>query len=305
MSAATLETRHLRAFSILARTGSFTKAARELHLTQSAVSHAMKALEQQAGCRLLDRTGKKAALTEAGELLLVHAERILSEMAHARAALEKLGKWGQSRLRIGASATACQHILPPVLREFQKEFPRCRIEIEPGDTPEMIELLRAGKIDLAVNLEPRTREPLEFHPLFTDEMQFIVAPTHPWAKEGRIAREDIALQNYILYSQRSYTGALIEEYFAKDEIVLRTTIEMGSISAIKEMVRLDLGITILATWTIAEETADGSLVALPLGKRKLKRRWGVLHWQSRRLSIQEDRFIKLAAARVAKLGYGR
>ncbi len=301
MSTATLETRHLRAFAILARTGSFTKAARELHLTQSAVSHAMKALEQQAGCRLLDRTGKKAALTEAGELLLVHAERILGEMAHARAALEKLGKWGQSRLRIGASATACHHILPPVLREFQKEFPRCRIEIEPGDTPEMIELLRGGKIDLAVNLEPRTREPLEFHPLFTDELQFIVAPTHPWAVAGRVTREEIARQNYILYSRKSYTGALTEEYFAKEDIVLRTAIEMGSISAIKEMVRLDLGITILAPWTAGKETEDGSLVALPLGKRKLKRRWGVLHWQSRRLSIQEERFIRLATSSVAKL----
>ena len=294
MSSAMLETRHLRAFAILARTGSFTRAAQELHLTQSAVSHSMKALEQEAGCRLLDRTGKKVTPTEAGELLLVHAERIISEMAHARAALEKLGKWGQSRLRVGASATACQHVLPPVLREFGKEFPKCRIVIEPGDTPEMIELLRNGKIDLAVNLEPPSREPLEFRPLFTDEMQFIVAPTHPWAVNRRAVREEVAMQNYILYSRKSYTGEMIDAYFREEEIVLRTAIEMGSISAIKEMVKLDIGVSILAQWTVADEISAGALVAIPLGKRKLKRRWGVLHWQSRRLSIQEERFVKIA-----------
>lgn len=302
MEAQTLETRQLRAFVVLARTGSFTRAAEEIHLTQSAVSHAMKALEQEAGCRLFDRTGKKVTPTEAGELLLVHAERILAEMAHAKTALAKLGKWGQSRLRIGASATACQHLLPPVLREFRKEFPKCRITIEPGDTPEMIELLRNGRIDLAVNLEPPNREPLEFRPLFTDEMQFIVAPTHPWAVNQRIPREEVAMQNYILYTRKSFTGALIDDYFAEEGIVLRTAIEMGSISAIKEMVKLDIGISVLAPWTVADETSAGTLVAMPLGRRKLKRRWGVLHWQSRRLSIQEERFVKIAQSVGKRIG---
>lgn len=302
MESQTLDTRQLRAFSLLARTGSFTKAAQELHLTQSAVSHAMKALEQEAGCRLLDRAGKRVTPTEAGELLLVHAERILAEMAHARAALSKLGKWGQSRLRIGASATACQHVLPPVLREFGEEFPKCRITIAPGDTPEMIELLRSGKIDLAVNLEPPQREPLEFRPLFNDEMQFIVAPSHPWATAGRAERGDIAMQSYILYTRASYTGEAIDDYFREEGVVLRTAIEMGSISAIKEMVKLNLGVSILAPWTVADETSAGTLVAIPLGKRKLKRRWGVLHWQSRRLSIQEERFVKIAQSECKGIG---
>src|SRR5215207_8174813 len=156
-----LDSRQLRAFSILARTGSFTSTAHELHLTQSAISHAIRALEQDIGCRLLDRMGKSVVLTQAGEQLLVHAERILQEMASARAGLSHLGKWGSTRLRIGASTTACQHVLPAVLREFKESFPHCAISIEPGDTPEMIEALQARRIDLAVNLEPRRDEQLE------------------------------------------------------------------------------------------------------------------------------------------------
>ena len=88
-----LDSRQLRAFRVLARTGSFTQTARELQLTQSAISHAMKALEDDVGCRLLDRLGKKVALTQAGEQLLHHAEKILAEMDSARGSLGKLGKW--------------------------------------------------------------------------------------------------------------------------------------------------------------------------------------------------------------------
>jgi molybdenum-dependent DNA-binding transcriptional regulator ModE len=118
-----IDSRQLRAFAALARTGSFTIAAKKLFLSQSAVSHSMKALETDVGCRLFDRVGKKVSLTQAGETLLHHAEKILGEMQNARSALYDLGKWGRGRLRIGASTTACQYILPPVLRQFKESFP--------------------------------------------------------------------------------------------------------------------------------------------------------------------------------------
>src|SRR5437868_5356810 len=117
------DSRQLRAFSVLARTGSFTQAARELHLTQSGVSHSMKALENDTGCRLLDKMGKKVVLTQAGEQLLQYATKILRESENARESLAQLGKWGHGRLRLGATTTACQHIIPSVLREFKESFP--------------------------------------------------------------------------------------------------------------------------------------------------------------------------------------
>src|SRR5262249_6542735 len=129
-----LDSRQLRAFVVLARTGSFTQTARELNITQSGVSHSMKALESETGCRLLDRLGKKVVLTQAGEQLLHHAKKILQEMEHARESLAHLGKWGRGRLRLGASTTVCQQIIPAVLREFKESFPDHLITIEPGDT---------------------------------------------------------------------------------------------------------------------------------------------------------------------------
>jgi DNA-binding transcriptional LysR family regulator len=287
---------------VLARTGSFTRTAQELHLTQSAISHAMKALESDIGCRLLDKMGKTVVLTQAGEQLLVRAGRILEEMTSARAELGRLGKWGSSRLRIGASTTACQYVLPGVLREFKQSFPQCAISIQPGDTPENIDALRAHQIDLAVNLEPARGEPLEFRPMFNDEMQFIVGPLHPWARAGRVVREEIARQHYILYGKTSYTSRMIEAYFREEKITLHSLLDLGNMEAIKELVKLGVGISILAPWTARPELQQGSLVALPLGRRKLKRRWGVLHWRGRRLSLAEETFVGLCESVAQRLG---
>lgn len=289
---APIDSRQLRAFVTLARLGSFTLAARELFLSQSAVSHSMKALEREMGCRLLDRMGRKMTLTQAGEQLLHHGEKILAEMDAAQIALRGLGKWGIARLRLGASLTACQYILPKALGALKKQFPQCLLQIEPGDTTEALAAMAANRTDLAVVLLPRNDAQCEFRPLFTDEMFFVVDPTHPWAKRGRVVRDEIPRQNYILYHKASYTFRMVEEYFRQENMALNTVIEFGSIEAIKELVKLSLGVSILAPWTAEKELREGTLVALPLGRRKLQRSWGVACRRGHSLHIAEETFIR-------------
>jgi DNA-binding transcriptional LysR family regulator len=296
-----LDSRQLRAFRVLARTGSFTQTARELHLTQSGISHSMKALEAEIGCRLLDRLSKKVVLTQAGEQLLQSAEKILVEMESAREALTHLGKWGRGRLRLGASTTACQHILPAVLREFKESFPEHAITVEPGDTPEVVQALLQQRIDLALALDSGEAQ-LEFHPLFTDELHFIVAALHPWAKTGQVERAEIPRQNYILYHKRSITFRLIEDYFRRERLVLHRVIEVGSMEATKELVKLGVGVSLLAPWIARKEIEDGSLVALPLGRKKLQRRWGISYWRGRRLTLAEETFVGLCKSATQHLG---
>jgi len=288
-----LDSRQLRAFLLLSRKGSFTAAAKELHLTQSAISHSMKALEEDVGCRLLDRMGKKVLLTQAGEAFLQHVEKILSGMNAAREAMNELSEWGRGRLRIGASAAACQYILPPVLREFKKKFPKCRLSIVPGDSAEIVNALRDNEIELAFTLELDGEVDFEFHPLFTDELVFLVDPKHPWAKAGRALRKEIPRQKYILYFRNSLTFEVIEKYFHADDVVIKSMIDMGSMSAIKELVKIGLGITIMAPWVAREELRRKELVALPMGRRKLKRKWGMLHWKGRPFGWAEETFMQL------------
>ena len=288
-----LDTRQLRAFQMVAKTGSFTDAAKALNVSQSAVSHALKALEDDVGCLLLDRLGKRAFLTQAGEMLLERAQNVLAEMAVARSELRQLGTWGHGRLRLGASSTACQYLLPAVLREFKECFPQCSITIAPGDTGAGLELLQQNRIDLVLALEPGNDPRITFRPLFSDELVFVVSPLHPWAKKSTAPPSDIPRQTYILYNRQSYTFALIERYFAQQSLALRSFIELGSMEAIKELVKLGLGVGILAPWVVATELEERSLVSLPLGRRKLKRNWGIFHWKSRRLDLQQETFIGL------------
>jgi len=299
-----IDSRQLRAFVTLVNTGSFTKTAKQLYLSQSAISHSIKALESDVGCRLLDRVGKKVALTLAGEQLLKHAQSVLAEMDAVRESLNHLGKWGHSRLRIGASNTACQYILPPVLRELRKSFPQCQLSISPGDVRLMVDMLERGEIDLAITLEPEGRTPLEFLPLFTDEMCFIVEPHHPWAVKGHVDRAEITKQNYILYHRHSFTFRLVEEYFRHEGIALNLFVELGSMEAIKELVQVGLGVSIMAPWTVRDELRDKTLAALPLGKRKLKRNWGILRRRGKRPGLPEETFVTLSQSICTRFAEG-
>jgi DNA-binding transcriptional LysR family regulator len=292
-----LDSRQLRTFVSLARTGSFTATAKEVFITQSAVSHSMKALEDELGCRLLNRVGKKTTLTLEGEHLLQHAKKILADMSAARSSIEKIGKWGETRLRIGATLSACQHLLPGVLREFKKSHPKCRVTLEAADSGALAEALNEQRIDLAISLGPNRAPTLEFVKLFEDELMFIVDPKHPWVEAGGVARPEIPLQNFILYSRASQTFRAVESYFRSEDITLNTTMEVGSIETIKELIKIGLGISVLATWIARSELRDGSLVALPLGRRKLRREWGILHWRERAMSLVESEFMKLCRAR--------
>lgn len=300
----TLDSRQLHAFSALARRGSFTLAAKDLFLTQSAVSHAIKALEDDLGTRLVDRVGRRVLLTQAGEQFLRHTEKILREMEAARAGLDTLSKWGHGRLRVGASTTACQHILPTVLREFRQSYPKCVIRIEPGDHGAQVELLRGGHVDLAFVLESSTQAQSEFSflSLFHDELRFLVSPLHPWAKLGRAPRESIEAETLILYNKASHTFRLVNDYFREEKIPLSNVIELGSMEAIKELVKIGIGAGVIAPWIAREELATGSLVSLPLGPRKLKRHWGIAHLKGRRLALAEETFVGLCESVAETLG---
>jgi DNA-binding transcriptional LysR family regulator len=288
-----IDSQQLQAFAILARNGSFTQTARELFLTQSAISHSIKALESDVGCRLLDRVGRKVTLTQAGEHLLKHAERVLAELRSAREGLEELGRWGHGRLRIGAPVTVCQYLLPAVLREFKESFPHCHLSIEPGDSREVLEAVDQRRVDLAVTLEPQGEDQLQFIPLFSDDMGFVVSPLHPWAQVGKVTRAEIPTQNFIVYRRASRTWRMIESYFREEEIVLNAVIELGAMDAIKELVKVGLGVSVLATWVARKELLEQSLVTLPVGRRRLRRNWGIVHWMGRRLTLAEETFIGL------------
>src|SRR5262249_38870616 len=120
-----------------------------------------------------------------------------------------------------------------------------------------------------------------------------VSPEHPWARAGKVNRDEIARQRFIVYAKTSYLFQMIEQYFHREKLELPTSIELGNMEAIKEMVKLGLGVSILAPWVAQKEIAEASLKTLPLGRARLKRRWGLLFSKRAPLNLQQSTFVRL------------
>ncbi|MCC5808113.1 MAG: LysR family transcriptional regulator [Opitutales bacterium] len=300
-----LDIRRLQAFRTLAKTGSFTRTAEALFLTQSAISHSIRALEADVECELFSRVGKKVHLTLAGEVLLKRVEAVFASLTAAREAVRDLSAWGKGRLRIGASITACQYILPGVLREFKECFPDCELVIEPGDTPDTLAALRDNRVDLAITLPPLRDGAFRFRGLFQDRLSLIAAPSHKWARASRVDPAELENESFVVYNRRSYTFRMIEDYLRRDGVAIRNTIELGSMEAIKDLVKIGVGVSVLATWIVQREVAESSLRILPLGRRQLKRTWGVTMLKDRKPGLTEETFIGLCESACQGLGEQR
>jgi DNA-binding transcriptional LysR family regulator len=287
-----LDSRQLRAFTVLAREGSFTQAGRSLHLTQSAISHAIRTLENDLGCQLFLRQGKRVFLTHHGRELLRHAESIQTQMAQARAGLGALDRNPRGQLRIGCTPAASQFILPSVLREFKESFPLYNITVVPGETPDTQERLENGSLDLAISLKPRDVTRLTCHAIFEDELVFLISALHPWRKRPPKVRE-LAGETYIVSSRNSYTFALVNDYFLKLGVRPRSFMELGSTEAIKELVKLGLGVALVAPWIVRAEIISRELVAVPLLKSRVRRQWVVAHLKDKPLTLAEQTFMGL------------
>ena len=287
----TIDSRQLLAFCTLVQTGSFTETARKLNLTQSAISHSVKNLEEDLRCQLVTRSGRKIHITNDGEDLYKHAQAILHQMESAREQIKDRANWGRGRLRIGASTTACQHILPNVLREFNECFPECILNIAPADTPELLSMARHHEIDLAIIVDPGNERDVEVRPLFNDELVLVTSATHPFAQKGTFRMNEIAQERLVLYNKSSQTFGEIEQFFRSRKLALENYIELGSMEAIKELIKINYGVSFLASWIVENEVNMGSLARIPFGSRKIQRQWGICYAKEKKLSITEETFL--------------
>lgn len=285
--------RQLRAFVAVVEEGSFTLAARRIFVTQSAVSHSLRTLEEQLSCRLLDRTGKRVAVTAEGELLLRRCKRVIFELEQANRDLDGLRRWGQTRIRIGAPQSLCHFLIPSVLREFRECFPRCEPVIEAGETSVLLESLADSELDLVVGLKPRAKGEDGYRPMFKDRLAFIVSPFHPWALDPSTVLATINDHQFIIYAKSTETHRMVEEWLEQKGERFKNPLVLGDMQAIKEMTKLGIGVGIMAPWVAAKEIEEGRLKIIDFEEPKIEREWGVFHSPKREPSLVEETFIGL------------
>lgn len=273
--------------------GSFTLAARRIFVTQSAVSHSLRTLEEQLNCRLLDRSGKRVAVTAEGDLLLRRCKRVIFELEQATRELDGLRRWGQTRIRIGAPHSLCHFLIPSVLREFRDCFPRCEPVIEAGDTTLLLDRLASADLDLVVGLKPRGKGDEGYRQMFSDRLAFVVSPFHSWAVDRSSVLSTINDQQFIIYAKATETHRLIEEWLDQKGGRGKKPLVLGDMQAIKEMAKLGIGVGIVAPWVAAREIEDGSLRVVGISEPGIEREWGVFHSPRREPSLVEESFIGL------------
>ena len=283
----------LRVFAAVAEKLSFSRAAEALALTQSAVSHQIAKMEREFGVSLLNRDSRSVTLTPAGQKLLEHSKQVFRCINELTDAVKTASAPDQGRLRIGATAAACQYILPDALREFRECFPRYTLAITPGDSPLISGSVLAGEIDLGIMILSDTRSKLQTYDLFDDDLGLVMNPLHPLATVDKIKPNDLAGQQMVLYTRTSATCRMIERHWSKLRLPIIDPIELGSIEAIKELVKLGLGITVLARWVVEPQIADHSLIWRPLPGTKLRRKWVVATTAQHVLSLAEKTFVEL------------
>ncbi len=288
-----LETRHLLALKTIVEAGGFTKAARKLHLTQSALSHQIKTLEAQLGTQVFTRVGKRVILTQAGEALLRYATPILQQLLEAQQAITELQQPGHGRLRVSAATFSCYLILPHVLREFRTLYPNVELLVAAEYTHNAVQGLLNGELDLGIFILPLNTNGLHIERLCQDELVVIVSPSHPWAQRRRVQWEDLASQVLITYNRASETFQKIQRELHDRDITLRETMEVRHGTAVMEMVKVGLGVALVPRWVAREDLQQGTLVALPLGRGGLKRWWVIAHLKSSPLPPYGQTFVQL------------
>ena len=280
-----LDSKRLKVFVLIARTGSIAAAAAAANLTPSAVSHSLKGLEEELGNTLFERRGNKALLTTAGQQLLPHANEILNRMSLAREEQAQLREWGNGTIRLGASASACQYFLPDVLLEFRECFPDASLEVISVDSHEAREMIKEGTLELAISICGEPAPEIASDPLFEDELVVIVSPRHPWANLRRLGPEQLNGEKLTLYRRDSLSAKLVRDHLRKLGVSLNKSVSLSSMETIKEMTKVGLCPGVVADWVIQKEVTRGTLVAIPFSGTHLKRQWCALWPSHRPLSI--------------------
>ncbi|MBI4635643.1 MAG: LysR family transcriptional regulator [Candidatus Rokubacteria bacterium] len=286
--------RQFEVFLAVARARSFRRAAEALHLSQPALSQHVAELETELSARLLDRLGRSVTLTEAGQLLEEHAQRLFATLTSAREAIGELQGLRRGSLLIGASTTPGIYVLPGVIGAFRQRYPGVDLRLRIANSRVIEERLRANELDLGVvgghHLGPG-EECLAAGLL--DELMLLVPPSHPWARRREIPPERLAEQPLLVREEGSATRRVTERALERAGITFRIAMELDHIEAIKQAVMAGLGVAFLSIHAVRGEVATGRLQPLRLRGIRIQRHFHVIHSEARTLSPSARAFTAL------------
>jgi DNA-binding transcriptional LysR family regulator len=261
----------LQTFLAVASHENFTAAAREVHLSQPAVSRQIAALEKALGVRLFERFGKTAHLTSAGRGLLPEFRRILGDLALVHEAVQGLETGSRGSLRIGASATPGLYLIPPALAVFQRRYPEVDLHYVVANTKRIEEMVVQNELDAGFIGGTVTEPSLRAGVLAQDEIVCFAARSHPLAGRNRIPAAEIGRETLVMREEGSATGALFKSWLLMAGGRIGRTIDLACPEAVKTIVASGLGVGCLSRFGLQDDLSRTKLVILPIAAPRLRR----------------------------------
>ncbi len=295
-----LEVRHLKLVATVAEEGSITRASNHLHLTQSALSHQLRDIEEKLGVTLFQRTARRMLLTPAGQRLLESARRVLQELQSAENDLRQETNQRDGLLRLTTECYTCYHWLPSLLTTFQKKFPRVEVRIVANATGCPVEALLEGDLDLAIVSDPVKSRKVVLEPLFDDEFFLVTARDHPLARKPYVTAEDLANEHLILYTDEKRVLTIYQQVLIPAGVSPRQLTAVQLTEAILEMVKAGLGVSAMAGWAVSPYVRSKQVRAVRLTRGGVRRHWKAAALRGPQRPHYIDDFIRLASRTAPK-----
>ena len=284
----------IRAFHKVASTGSFTRAARELFVTQPAVSQEIKALEASLGIKLFDRSGKNVRMTAEGEVLFSYAHRLFALHEEMESLFGRSKNLQHGQIKLGSTALMGTYFLPKIIGRFNRRYPGIEIDLQMGNSDQVMHLVLEGLVDLGFSGMTTNHARLESILIHQEKMIMVASPRHPLSAR-KISLDDISETPFIWREKGTQTRKLIEKWFLRQlrGHYPRKSIELQNMEAAKRMVEEGYGITVVPEAAVRREISAGWLKPLQVEGLNVLNSYYLVSLKTRKLTPAAEAFRKM------------
>jgi LysR family hydrogen peroxide-inducible transcriptional activator len=252
-----MEMRQLRYFVAVARTGSFSQAARECRVAQPSLSQQIIKLEEEVGERLFERTQRKALLTAAGSILLPHAVSILEAARVGRQEIRELGGRVRGKILLGALPTIAPYFLPGIISSFRKKYPTVELTLHEDTTQQLLRALEENELDLALISEAPRNARFEMQHLFSEELLLCLPDFHPLVQRKKVVAADLRHEKFILMQEGHCLGDQTQQFCSSSGFRPEISCRSVQISTVLGMIQAGLGISLIPEMASPRSSKEG------------------------------------------------
>ncbi len=278
-----MDLRQLEILQAIAQAGSFTACARQLHVSQSAISRQVLLLEEELGEALFLRVGRRVQMTPAAESLVQLGQRVLDDIRETVGAITDRTTRVKGTIRLAGGMTVCLYVFPRLLKHLRHVHPRLDVQLTVATAGRAVDEIRAGRLDVGLLTLPVEPADLVSVPVMREELLIIAAPTHAFARRRRVAASDLAGQPFVLFEPGSATRRVIDRFFAAEHIDPLVVMETENVEIIKALVKTGLGIGVVPYHAVAREVRAGQLSCSRIHGHELVRTTGWVYARSHRV----------------------